>query len=174
MQTALPTLVGGLDANAQDPGGASSLQSALQQHAGTNLLDGGVNIDDVDGDDGDRIVGNVFGDNKDQVISTLGGVQGAGGGDLMQKVLPMLAPIVMAFLAKQFMNRPAGGDNTAAAGPGGGLGDLLGGLLGGGGGGGAGGGLGSILNSALGGGSGGGQGGGLGDLLGGLLGGGKR
>ena len=144
VSAAVPTLVGGLGANAKDAGGSSSLQSALQSHASSGLLDGGVNIDDVDTGDGEKIVHNVFGDNKSQVAQALGGITGAVDSSLVSKVLPMLAPIVMAYLAKQFL-----GGKTAASGNGG-LGDILGGMLGG------------------------QSGGGLGDLLGGLLGGGRK
>lgn len=169
VRAALPTIVGGLGANAQNPAGASSLMSALATHAQSKLLDDGVNVDAVDTEDGDKIVTNVFGDKKNEVINTLGSVDGTGGNDLIVKLLPILAPIVLSYLAKQI----GGGSQTSAANAqsGGGLGDLLGGLLGGGGGPSAGsGGLGDILGSVLGGNS----GGGLGGLLGGLLGGGKR
>ncbi len=147
---ALPALLGGLHANAQDPGGAQSLSQAIGQHD-NGLLDGGVDIDQVDPADGDRIVQNVFGDARGQVVNQLGGVGGAGGSDLVAKLLPMLAPIVMSYLAKRLGG--AGGAGTAAPEAGaGGLGDVLGSVLGGGA----------------------SQGGGLGDLLGGLLGQGRR
>ena len=181
---ALPALLGGMGANAQDPAGAASLEHAVQQHSPT-LFAGGVNLDEVDPDDGDKIVHNVFGANTDQVVQTLGS-QGKGGSGLIAKLLPILAPIVLSFLAAQFSKGQAkstpqseasgGSGGESAGGSGGGIGDLLGGLLGGGGSGATGGGIGDLLGGFLGGGSGGsgGSGGGLGDLLGGLLGGGKR
>ena len=146
---ALPALLGGMHANTDDPGGASSFARAVDQHS-SSLIDGGVNLDEVDTDDGRKIVSHVFGANQDQVVNQLS-LGGAGGSGLIGKLLPLLAPIVMSYLAKKL------GGGTAAGG-GGGLGDLLGGLLGGGGGQAGAGGL----------------GGGLGDLLGGLLGGGTR
>lgn len=178
VRAALPTLVGGLGANARNPEGAASLMSALDEHSRSGLLDGGVKVEDVDTADGSKIVSNVFGENKDQVISTLGAVDGSGGNTLIAQLLPILAPIVLSYLAKQIQGGGAG--PTTSAGPttggdprpGGGLGDLLGGLLEGAAGrsGNGGGGIGDILGSVLGGSS----GGGLGGLLGGLLGGGKR
>ncbi len=150
---ALPALVGGMEANAQDPDGATSLVQALSQHD-NDLLDGGVDLDQVDTDDGYKIVLNVFGDNSDKVINRLG--SGTGNNDsMMSKLLPMLAPIVMAYLAK----RMTGGSKSGTKGKAG-KGDALPG------------GLGELLGGLLGGGSGGS--GGLGDLLGGLLGGGRR
>ena len=170
VRAALPTLVGGLDANAQDPAGAASLLSALNNHSG-ELVEGGVNVADVDTEDGSKIVSNVFGDNKDQVISTLGSVNGGGGNELIAKLLPILAPIVLSYLAKQLSGGGQGATTATQSSPAqGGLGDLLGGLLGAGGSSGAGGALGDVLGSVLGGNA----GGGLGGRLGGLLGGGKR
>lgn len=185
IEAALPTLLAGLEANAQDPAGAASLASALATKDGS-LVEGGVRLDDVDTADGEKIVTNVFGGSADQVIAALGGATGKGSG-LIQQLLPILAPIVLSWLANKFLGGGAQGGAAAeqsGGGLGGGLGDLLGGILGGtsGGGaaaGGAGGGLGDLLGGILGGGSGSGAGGGalgggLGDLLGGLLGGGRR
>lgn len=157
---ALPALLSGLHANAQDPAGAQSLSQAIGQHD-NGLLDGGVDVDQVDTADGDRIVQNVFGDNRGQVVDQLGAVGGAGGSDLVAKLLPMLAPIVMSYVARRLGGGAAG---TAAGGTGGGgLGGLLGGLLGAAG-----------QGGGIGGGQGGGIGGGIGDVLGGLLGQGRR
>nr|WP_051047746.1 DUF937 domain-containing protein [Rhodococcus sp. AW25M09] len=116
----------GLEANAQDSSGAASLENALQKHSASGLLDGGIDIDQVDTDDGAKIVSNVFGDKDNQVTCALGGITGRADASLVQKVLPILAPIVMAYLAK----KPTGGSG-GSAGAGGGLGDLLGGILGG-------------------------------------------
>jgi hypothetical protein len=194
---ALPALLGGMGANAKDPAGAASLEHAVQQHS-PQLFAGGVNLDEVDEGDGDKIVHNVFGANTDRVVQTLGS-QGKGSSGLIAKLLPILAPIVLSYLASQLTkgqakSAPQGdasggsggstgsggsGGSTGSGGSGGGIGDLLGGLLGGGGSGATGGGIGDLLGGLLGGGGGeggsrSGSGGGLGDLLGGLLGGGKR
>lgn len=168
VQQALPALLGGLHANAQDPAGAASLEGALGQHS-AGLVDGGVDLDQVDAGDGQKIVGNIFGGHSDSVAQTLGANLGGGDqSDLMRRLLPLLAPIVMSYLAQ----RMGGG----AGGAGGLLGSLLGGATGGGSAGG--GGIGDLLGGMLGGqtpgAQGGGAGGGIGDLLGGLLGGGRR
>jgi hypothetical protein len=163
----LPALLGGLHANAQDPAGASSLAGALGQHS-PDLVAGGVDLAQVNPDEGSKIVSNIFGGQTDQVAQTLGGSLGGQTG-LVQKLLPLLAPIVLSYLTQRL-----GGQ--AQAGQGGGLADLLGGVLGGQGAAPGGGALGGMLGGLLGGG--GGQGGasspGLGDVLGGLLGGGRR
>lgn len=162
-RTALPALLGGIQANTADPGGASSFAQAVQQHSGA-LIDGGVDLAQVNVAEGQKIVGHVFGANQGQVVQQLGGLGQAGssiGQDLIAKLLPILAPIVMSWLAKQLTGGALGGGAPAQAGGGGGIGDVLGGLLGG----------------VLGGGAAPQQQGGmpdLGSLLGGLLGGGRR
>lgn len=162
---ALPTLFGGLKANAQDPAGERSIAEAVSQHP-PSLVEGGVNLSDVDESDGEKIVSHVFGDNKQQVVQTLGGLPKGGGKALQEKLLPILAPIVLSYLAKQLGGR--GGKGA------GGLGGVLGDILGSAAGGGKGGGVGDILGDLLGGGGAKGKGGGIGDILGGLLGGGRR
>ena len=160
---AIPALLGGMQANAQDPAGATSLAGALGDHP-SDLIDGGVDLDQVDADDGEKIVGNVFGPNQDQVAQTLGGNLGGQAGGLIKQLLPILAPIVLAYLSKRLLGQQQGGGQ-----------DPLGSILGGGA-------TGSnnpltdILGSLLGGGGGAAQspGGSILDMLGGLLGAGRR
>ena len=162
---AIPALLGGLQANAQDPAGAASLAGALGNHSSA-LVDGGVNLDEVDTADGEKIVGNIFGSNSTQVAHTLGNNLGQQSG-LIQKLLPILAPIVLAYISRRVTGSGSGG-----------AGDLLGSILGGGG---AAQGGGNVLSDVLGGMLGGGQTGGADrgsgsvlDMLGGMLGGGRR
>ena len=175
-RTAIPALLGGMQANAADPAGAASLTSAVEQHDPSVL---GSGLDQIDTQDGQRIVQNVFGEQTPDVMNRLGGATPGQGSSLIQKLLPIIAPIVMAYLAKKLQG---------GAGGGGGLGDVLGSVLGGaagGAGGSQGGGIGDILGQVLGGAGGsqtqpgtptgqGGMGDLLGGVLGGLLGGGKR
>ena len=150
---ALPALLGGMEANAQDPKGAQSLADALGQHSPA-LVQGGVNLDEVDTNDGEKIVGHVFGEQQGEVVNRLGAVDGGGGQNLIGKLLPMLAPIVLSYLASRMGGGggktsrpwPAAAWRTSSAGcwaacsaaaarraaGGGGIGDILGGLLGGG------------------------------------------
>lgn len=155
-QTVLPALLGGMRANAQDPAGERSLEDALTQHR-DDLLDGGVDVAQVDTGDGQAIASHFFGAQQDRVVQQLGSQTG-GGQDLVRKLIPILAPIVMSYIAKKYLGGggSAGGGAQQAQAPGGALGDLLGQVLGGAGGGG--GAAGSILT----------------EVLGGLLGGGRR
>lgn len=169
VQAALPALLGGMQANAHDAGGANSLAGALGQHQDDLLAavnTGQAGLDQIDVNDGGKIVRNVFGDQRDQVINQLGGATGAGSA-LISRLLPILAPLVMSYLARRVLGGGAGAGPDAGAdlGRAGGidlgsiLGDMLGGAT-----------SGSSSSSGL------PSAGGvdLGDLLGGLLGGGRR
>lgn len=119
-RSALTALLGGMAANAADPGGETSLTEALAQHGGE--LDGGYDVTTVDVDDGGRIVDHVFGDSRDQVVDRLSGTNQAGGlgGGLLAKLLPMLAPLVMAWLSKKLGGALGGGGQPDPAPSGGG------------------------------------------------------
>ncbi len=146
---ALPALLGGLSSNVSD-GGGDALGAALQRHDGS-LLDRSDPLAAVDVKDGQKILGHIFGDRQGQVVDQLGATSGAGS-SIFAKVLPVLAPMVLAWLGKQVAGSlpGAGGPGSSgAAQGGGGLGDILGQMTG----------------------AGGGSGGGLADILGGLLGG---
>jgi hypothetical protein len=172
IKTLVPALVGGIQQNVQaEDIDSSELESTVAQQGASGLLDGGVSVDQVDANEGDQFVARIFGGNdSDAVASALAGT-GAGAGGLLKKLLPILAPIVLAYIGKLLTQKsaaPAGGAATQAqAAPSGGLGDVLGSILGGAGAGGGNNPLGSILGSVLGG----NQGNAIGEVLGGLLGG---
>lgn len=169
VRQALPALLGGIQANTTDPGGASSFARAVAQHD-PGLVEGGVDLGQVDEADGEKIVGHVFGERREEVVNTLGGLGAPGedavevegpppggtggtvGRDLISKLLPILAPIVMSWLARKLGGGAAPGDANEGGGFGGVLGDVLGGVLGGGRGDGGGPDLGGVLGDLLGGG----------------------
>jgi hypothetical protein len=171
IKTLVPTLLGSIQENVQaDDIDSTELESAVVAEGESDLLTGGVNVDQIDEGQGNQLIASLFGGNDtNQVASALSGA-GAGGGDLIKRLLPMLAPIVLAYVGKQFAQKNAAGGQAQAA-PGGGIGDVLGSILGGAGG--AGGGGNNALGSILGGVLGGNQGGAIGNILGGLLRGGK-
>ena len=171
IKTLVPALVGGLAENVQSNEiDSSKLESAVAEQGASGLLDGGVNVDQVDEKQGDHLVATLFGGNNSNAVASALAGTGAGGGDLIKKLLPILAPIVLAYIGKQLTKGSAPAQQQPQAQPagGGGLGDILGSILGGAGGGGGGNNpLGSILGSVIGG----GQGNAIGEILGGLLGG---
>jgi hypothetical protein len=187
----LPALLGGLQANAGDPSGAGSILQALGQHD-DDLLTGGADLSAIDEQDGTAIAGHIFGDQEDEVVNRLGGLPAVGGsgagGALVRKLLPILAPMVLSWLANRVLKGGGGGPGGGTAGgqaesapslPGGGGGSAPGSLddM-----------LRDVLGSATGGSSatpsgsssGGGSAAGfdpgsiIGDVLGGILGGGRR
>ena len=167
VKTLVPALVGGIQHNvAADDIDSTKLESDVAQQGQSGLLDGGVNVDQVDSNQGDQYIARIFGGNDSNAVASALAGGGAGNSDLIKKLLPILAPIVLAYIGKQLTKNSAPDEPQAQTSGGGGLGDVLGGILGGAGGGGDNP-LGSILGSVLGG----KQGGALGDILGGLLGG---
>jgi hypothetical protein len=161
IHTLVPALLGGLHQNAEDPEHVNRIEAAASSHAASGLLDVGGGLEQSAQADGNQAVATLFGGNDaDQVASALA-KGGAGNSDLIKQLLPVILPIVLAYIGKQL----TGGGGEAAkpkeeAASGGGLGEVLGSILGGSGDKS----LGSILGSVLG-----GKGGGLGDILGGLL-----
>ncbi|WP_377641382.1 DUF937 domain-containing protein [Oryzobacter terrae] len=129
----LPALLGGLQANAGDDSGAGSLLEALGQHD-PDLLSGGADLDRIDPQDGQVIASHIFGDQQDEVANRLGGLPGVGGsgagGALVKKLIPILAPMVLSWLANKVLR--GGASSGQAGGSGGGLGDVIGDVLGGG------------------------------------------
>lgn len=172
VRTLVPALVGGVAENVHaDSIDSAKLESDVTEQGASGLLDGGVSVDHVDANKGDQYVARIFGGNDSNAVASALSGGGAGNSDLIKKLLPILAPIVLAYIGKQLTKGKAPAEPAAqSAGGGGGLGDVLGSILGGTGGGGGGNNpLGSILGSVLGGG--GGQSNPIGEILGGLLGG---
>ena len=129
---AIRALVGGMQQNAQSPNGEASLANALSDHASSSLFDGTLDLNQVDQNDGAAIAGHVLGNPAE--VSQFGGFQ-AGGGDqqLVNKVIKLLAPIVMAYIAKRITEGQGDVLGRAKEGQGGGiLSDILGKVLGGG------------------------------------------
>ncbi|MBB1087380.1 DUF937 domain-containing protein [Lysobacter sp. SG-8] len=107
ISAALPLLVGALGRNASQPQGAEALFGALQRdHAGTDL--GGL-LGAVlgGGGQGAGILGHVLGGQQGNAVRGLGAATGLDN-DRMGQLLKMLAPLVMAYLAKRmFSSTPA-------------------------------------------------------------------
>lgn len=152
VREAVPSMIGGLERNASDSDQEASIARALSQHASSPLAgDGEVDLGQVDAQDGAKIVRHIFGEDADQTARALG-AKGGADQDLLRQLLPIIAPIVLAYLARRL------GSSQGAGGKGSILGDLLESVAGGAGGlggsaprtGGAGGGiLGSILGQIL-------------------------
>lgn len=111
---ALPLLLGTLGRNAAQPQGAEALFGALQRdHSGLDIgsvlgavLGGGASPQT----DGAGILGHIFGGAQPRAEQGLGQATGLGQ-DQAGQLLKILAPIVLAFLARRMTQ--GGGDATA-------------------------------------------------------------
>ena len=100
VEAALPLLLGGLARNSAKPEGAASLGNALNEHRGGLLENLGALLGNPEAGPGAGILGHIFGNRRSNVEE---GVGKATGLDKQQigKLLMMLAPIVMAALARK-------------------------------------------------------------------------
>ncbi len=121
LSAALPMLLGALGRNAQQPQGAQSLYGALSEdHRGLDLgsvlgglLGSGSTAAAGGGAQGEKILGHVFGDRQPRAEQSLGQVTGLGS-DKSKALLGLLAPIVMAYLAKRMFERRQAGTGDGA------------------------------------------------------------
>lgn len=104
---ALPLLMGALGRNSAQPQGADALFGALQRdHAGGGGFDVGGLLGAVLGGgnsrqtDGAAILGHILGGGQPRAAQALGQGTGLDSGQAM-KLMALLAPIVMSFLAKR-------------------------------------------------------------------------
>lgn len=107
ISAALPLLIGALGRNASQGDGANALYGALEKdHSG---LDIGTVLGSVlgGGGQGNDILGHIFGGRQPRAEQGLGQATGLGN-DKAGMLLRMLAPIVMAYLAKRMLERRQG------------------------------------------------------------------
>jgi hypothetical protein len=112
VSAALPLLLGALGRNASQPQGAQELYGALERdHSG---LDIGNVLGSVlgGGGQGGAILGHIFGARQGNAAQGLGAATGLGGNQA-SSLLQMLAPLVLAYLAKRMFS----GNGTAGATP---------------------------------------------------------
>ncbi|MFZ5635292.1 MAG: DUF937 domain-containing protein [Pseudomonadota bacterium] len=135
VSAALPLLIGALGKNASQPQGAEALFGALQRdHAGTGDLGGllGAVLGGAQSrqTDGAGMLGHIFGGQQSRAEQHLGEATGLGG-DRAGQLMKILAPIVLAYLAKRmFSGNESGGGAAMGMGGGNPTADVLGAILG--------------------------------------------
>lgn len=131
----LPSILGGFKSQAQAaPGGLEGFGAILGQMGGGGLLDAVVGAQPTPVDQGNSILGTIFG-SKDvsRQVAAAASAQSGISADTLKKLLPVVAMLVAGYMATQ-RGGESGGGAPAAAGPMGGmLGQVLGSVLGGGG-----------------------------------------
>lgn len=136
VSAALPLLMGALGKNASQPQGAEALFGALQKdHTGgggigdlLGMVLGGAQSRQTDGA---GMLGHILGGQQGRAEQRLGEATGLGG-DRAGMLMKILAPIVMAYLAKRMFgaNEGGGGQAMGMAGGGNPTADVLGAILG--------------------------------------------
>jgi hypothetical protein len=140
VQAAIPMIVSGMAAHsAQQPGGASAIESAAQNHSPADVLGGLGNLAGMLGGAGagGGLLGSILGQHTTTVQN---GVQTATGLDSskVKSLLVMLAPVVLAALVHHQSTQPSGSQGgigsilqqAASAAQQGGASSQLGGVLG--------------------------------------------
>ena len=118
----VPALMAGLQRNTSQQGGMEALLGALSQGNHAQYLDSPELLgEDATQEDGNSILGHVFG-SKDvsRAVAGRAAEQTGIGADILKKMLPVVATMVMGGLSKQ---------NAAASGSGIGAGNFLSSLL---------------------------------------------
>jgi len=130
ISAALPLLMGALGRNASQPEGAQALFGALQKdHAGGDIGSVlGAVLGGAQGrqTDGAAILGHIFGGRQERAQAGVAQASGLQGGQANQ-LLRILAPIVMAYLAKRMFQQGGGARDGAATNA---NADVLSGILG--------------------------------------------
>jgi len=103
VQAALPMLLGGLARNSARPEGAASLRTALTDHVG-GLDNVSRLLGDPDSGPGAGILGHIFGNRQTNVEGGVAQATGLNQGQV-GKLLKILAPIVMAAIARKMTAR---------------------------------------------------------------------
>ena len=131
----LPAILGGFKNQAQAaPGGLGGLGAILGQMGGGGLLDAVVGPQATPVEQGNDILGTIFG-SKDVSRQVAGQAAAQSGisADTLKKLLPVVAMLVAGYMASQRGGGTSGdGAPVASGGMGGMLGQVLGSVLGGG------------------------------------------
>lgn len=99
MSLGLPLIMGQLNRNAKTEEGSKSLYDALNKHQAADYS----NPQNIDPNDGNKILGHIFGDKSDNVSKNIGNEVGADS-DKVKQILMYIAPLALAYLANKKKN----------------------------------------------------------------------
>lgn len=122
LSSALPALLGGALNQSNDSSTASSFLGALTQHSAANTDDLSSFMDNVDTEDGEKIISHLFGKDSAAIISQIAKDSGVKASDV-KKVLASAAPLLMSLLGKETASQQQNNSSLGFA-------DILGSMLG--------------------------------------------
>jgi hypothetical protein len=127
--SAVPVLISNMQKNADSKEGADSLRKALGDHAGQDVSDTAGFFENLDLQDGEKILGHILGSatQTDQVEKNLAARTGLKKSQVAS-ILAMAAPLLLSYLGKEKENAEKEEEKDA----GGGLASMLESVLGGG------------------------------------------
>jgi hypothetical protein len=100
VQISIPMLMEALNRNTNNPQGAQSLAKALEQHQDDNVDNLENFLQNVDTNDGSKILEHIFPNKKQAVQSSLSKTTGLQQ-DQVSSILASLAPMILGFLGNQ-------------------------------------------------------------------------
>jgi hypothetical protein len=112
----VPALMAGLQKNTSQPGGMEGLLGALSRGNHAQYLDSPELLEvDATREDGNSILGHIFG-SKDvsRAVAGRAAEQSGIGADILKKMLPVVATMVMGGLSKQNAAVPAQGSEAGS------------------------------------------------------------
>jgi hypothetical protein len=113
ISAALPILLGAMDRNTDQPGGADSLFNALNRDHDGSILDNiGGFLGGAKSGPGDAILGHILGGKRRSVETGLSRASGLDMG-MIAKLLPILAPIVMGAMGRMSRQKGMGAQDLS-------------------------------------------------------------
>ncbi|MDD4444339.1 MAG: DUF937 domain-containing protein, partial [Eubacteriales bacterium] len=102
LMSAIPALMAGMQKNSESEEGAFQLDKALDDHAQTDVSDINSFLDQVDTEDGMKILNHILGNDREteRVEKNLAARTGADK-DQVAGILSMAAPLLMSYLGKE-------------------------------------------------------------------------
>ena len=110
---ALPKLVDAMKNNASSSEGAKSLFDALGAHVTDQSVE--EQLQSADTDDGDKIIGHIFGDNKENEICSIAEETDLSSGQI-SNLLSNVAPSILSQLSSSLSDSDGGNDGSGLLG----------------------------------------------------------
>ena len=114
LAAAIPSLLNGAKAQADDAKTSESFLNAMLQHGEDDTTDVKKFMTKVDEEDGGKIIHHLLGNNVDNTANNVSRVTGVSAGTVL-KILAYAAPLLMSLLGKQAQQ--SGSNTVTSAGP---------------------------------------------------------